>query len=129
MGPLRELGVADDHGLVVNAAHHGVIVVVGRRLGRASAAAADATRCGAQVPHLALEPLAEGVVDEGVVDGGALGEQARQQGDLRRQGGAVSQDAPQAHHAVGRPADDEARADQDGDLHEQKGSKGNRLKS
>ena len=112
VAPIQELVDADDRGLVVALAHHRVPALVDHRLGRA---AADATQC-AQVPDLALEPLAEGVVDERVVDSGALGEEAWQQGDLRRQGVAAAQDVPQVHQAVRRPADDEARADQDGDL-------------
>ena len=102
------------------AADYGVPFEVGLHLGPA-----DATQL-AQMPHFALETLAEGVVDERVVDGGALGEQAWQQGDLRGQGGAAAQDVPQAYHGVGRPADDEARADQDGDLHMQE-EQGKRL--
>lgn len=43
----------------------------------------------AHLPHLRLEGLAEGVVDEGVVDSGGLGEQAGQHAHQWWDGGAV----------------------------------------
>ena len=107
-----ELSVGDDGASVVLVPGHVVPVV--RRVSGGRAARAGAER--AQALHLALEALAEGVVDEGVVNGGALGKHARQQCDLRREDGAVHQDVIQTHHAVGQPADDEASADQNGDL-------------
>lgn len=69
-----------------------------------------------QLPHLRLKVLAEDVVDERVVHGGALGKHARQEADLGRDGAAVLEDGPQAHHAVWRPAAYEAHGDQHGDL-------------
>lgn len=69
-----------------------------------------------QLPHLCLKVLAEDVVDERVVHGGALGEHARQEADFGRDGVAVLEDGPQAHHAVRRPAAYEANGDQHGDL-------------
>lgn len=69
-----------------------------------------------QLLHLLFEAPAEEVVDQGVVHGGALCKHARQQTDLGRDFAAVVQNGPQAYQAVGRPAGDEAYADQNGNL-------------
>lgn len=64
-----------------------------------------------QFLDLALEALAENVVDDGVAGRGALGKHAGQQAQLRWDGAAGPHGGPQAHHAVRRPAHDEAHAD------------------
>lgn len=69
-----------------------------------------------QLLQLGLEVVTEDVVDERVVDGGALGEHARQEADFWRDGAVLLEDGPQAHHAVRRPAAYEAHGDQHGDL-------------
>ncbi|TNN40526.1 hypothetical protein EYF80_049298 [Liparis tanakae] len=103
------LGVGADH---VNAGGVGRVGNVGG-VGDVAEGGGEAQP---QLLHLLPEALAEDVVDQRVVDGGALGEQAGQQADPRRDAGAVVEDGPHAHHGVGRPADHEAQADEHGDL-------------
>ena len=71
-----------------------------------------------QLLDLSFEALAEHVVNHGIVHSGALRKHAGQEADLRWDAAAVVDNGPQAHQAVGRPADDEAHADQDSDLQE-----------
>lgn len=70
----------------------------------------------AQLLNLPSEVLAEDVVDQGVVHGGALCKHARQEADFGRDGAAVLENRPEAYHAVRRPAADEADADEHGNL-------------
>lgn len=61
-----------------------------------------------QLLHLSFEALAEDVIDHRIVYGRALCKHARQEADFRRDGAAVTENRPQAHDAVRRPAEDEA---------------------
>ena len=66
--------------------------------------------------HLLLEALAEGVVDERVVDGGGLGKQAGQHGQARRNGRTVVKNGPEVDNPIGCPAADESSTDQHSNL-------------
>ena len=90
-----------------------VTVVV---VGQVGPQAARAT----QLSELAAKRLAEDVVDERVVGGGALGEQARQQADERRHAVLAPgvEHGPETDRHVGCPGHHEASADQDSHLGE-----------
>lgn len=74
----------------------------------------------AQLLHLRLKVLAEDVVDQRVVYGGALRKHARQETDLGRDGATVLKDGPHTHQAVRQPAAYEAYTNQHGNLQRQK---------